>query len=384
GCLYFDSPDDLTLERTMKAKKHRFKFYDIYAETVFHGVRELANCLECQQNTFKVEYLGSDEVFVNDNWLDISSYSRRWGFTTENSEELLDRVTEFTKGAALDLFGGSGTTAAVAMKKNRQWVSAEVGSQGVDVIVPRLKAVMAGEDSGISKSSGWKGGGAFKYCYLETYEDSLANLNLARSEQQDKMLFSNATANLREQYTLRYMLDVEARNSPSLLNIGDFSDPTAYKLKVKRPGSDESREVNVDLIETFNWLIGLSVQHIAAPRTFAAEFEKDTEGRLQIKGRLKQDKDGPFWFRTVMGTLPDGRKTLVVWRKLTGNPSEDNLVLDTWLTDKLQINPRDMEFDLIYVNGDNNLENMKLDGDKWKVRLIEEDLHRLMFDTEDA
>jgi adenine-specific DNA-methyltransferase len=39
-----------------------------------------------------------------------------------------------------------------------------------------------------------------------------------------------------------------------------------------------------------------------------------------------------------------------------------------------------MEFDLIYVNGDNNLENLKKDEDTWKVRLIEEEFKRLMFD----
>ncbi len=42
----------------------------------------------------------------------------------------------------------------------------------------------------------------------------------------------------------------------------------------------------------------------------------------------------------------------------------------------------DCEFDLIYVNGDNNLENLKAPDDTWKVRLTEEDFHRLMFDTE--
>ena len=56
---------------------------------------------------------------------------------------------------------------------------------------------------------------------------------------------------LREQYILRYMLNVETRGSQSLLNVQAFANPTAYKLKVKRPGSDESREVNVDLLETF-------------------------------------------------------------------------------------------------------------------------------------
>ncbi len=53
-----------------------------------------------------------------------------------------------------------------------------------------------------------------------------------------------------------------------------FTDPTAYKLKVKRPGSDESREVDVDLLETFNWLIGLTVRHIAVPQTFSAAFPR--------------------------------------------------------------------------------------------------------------
>lgn len=38
--------------------------------------------------------------------------------------------------------------------------------------------------------------------------------------------------------------------------------------------------------------------------------------------------------------------------------------------------------DLIYVNGDNNLENLKAPDNTWRVRLIEEDFHRLMFDVE--
>ena len=133
---------------------------------------------------------------------------------------------------------------------------------------------------------------------------------------------------------------METRGSQSLLNVQAFKDPTAYKLKVKRPGSDENREVNVDLLETFNWLIGLTVQHIAAPQTFTAEFERDSEKRLRLKGRLKQIPPSPpltkggaegrgiFWFRTVSGTTPDGRRTLVIWRKLTGETEQDNLVLD--------------------------------------------------------
>lgn len=60
-------------------------------------------------------------------------------------------------------------------------------------------------------------------------------------------------------------------------------------------------------------------------------------------------------------------------------------MLDTWFT-KQGYSSKDSEFDLIYVNGTNNLENLKAApdhvGDTWKVRLIEDDFHRLMFEME--
>ena len=82
----------------------------------------------------------------------------------------------------------------------------------------------------------------------------------------------------------------------------------------------------------------------------------------------------------IFGLLADryGRKTLIIWRKLTGNPEEDNLVLDEWFT-KQGYSSKDSEFGLIYVNGGNNLENLKAPDDTWKVRLIEDDFQRLMF-----
>jgi adenine-specific DNA-methyltransferase len=225
-----------------------------------------------------------------------------------------------------------------------------------------------------------------KVVRLESYEDALNNLETRRTKEQQGLLDlaqSHGTEGLKEQYILRYMLDVETRGSQSLLNVQAFTDPTAYKLKVKRPGSDESREVNVDLLETFNWLIGLTVKTIAAPQTFVAAFERDSEQRLRLAGRLKQESEGPFWFRTVTGTTPDGRRTLIIWRKLSGEPEQDNLSLDEWFT-KQGYSAKDSEFDLIYVNGGNNLENLKTADDLWKVRLIEEDFHRLMFEAEGA
>ena len=302
-------------------------------------------------------------------------------------------------GIVLDYFAGSGTTGHAITTLNREdgghrkFILVEMGDYFDTVLLPRLKKVTFTPE--------WKDGKPkrlatpeeatrspriIKVLRLETYEDTLNNLEPRRSQAQDQLLLAPEAGGphgLREQYLLRYMLDVETRVSQSLLNVPAFADPTAYRLKVKRPGSDESREVNVDLLETFNWLIGLTVRHIAAPRTFSAEFERDTERRLRLKGRLSQDASGTFWFRTVSGTTPDGRRTLVIWRKLTGNPEEDNLVLDEWFT-KQGYSSKDSEFDLIYVNGGNNLENLKGPDDLWKVRLIEEDFHRLMFETEGA
>lgn len=296
------------------------------------------------------------------------------------------------EGVVLDYFGGSGTTAHAVIALNRadggsrSYILVDMAEYFDSALMPRIrKAAYAAEwKDGKPKTHNSGTSHAMKYIRLESYEDALNNLELRRTSKQQSLLDAaeaQQVNGLREQYLLRYMLDVETRGSQSLLNVQAFTDPTAYKLKVKRAGSDESREVSVDLLETFNWLIGLTVHGIGAPQSFEANFERDSEKRLQLKGKLKQSAKGPWWFRIVEGTTPDGRKTLIVWRKLTGTPDQDNLVLDVWMKDRLKISTKDFEFDLIYVNGDNNLENLKTADDTWKVRLIEEDFHRLMFDA---
>jgi adenine-specific DNA-methyltransferase len=292
----------------------------------------------------------------------------------------------------LDCFAGSGTTGHAIINlnradgSNRSFVLIEAEKYFDKVLLPRMRKASYAAEWSNARPSRRDGGVSFtwKYVRLESYEDALNNLLPRRTSKQDDLLATaeaQGADRLKEQYMLRYMLDVETRGSQSLLNVKAFEDPTSYKLKVKRPGSDESREVNVDLLETFNWLVGLTVQGIAAPQSFTAEFDRDPEGRLILKGRLHQDANGPWWFRTVTGTTPDGRRSLIIWRKLTGNAEQENLVLDTWFT-RAGYSAKDSEFDLIYVNGDNNLENLKTVDETWKVRLTEEDFHRLMFDTD--
>lgn len=306
---------------------------------------------------------------------------------------------------ALDYFAGSGTTGHAVIHLNRQddgcrrYTLVEMGNHFDTSLRPRIEKVVYADDWANGKPVDRTRGlsHCFKYIRLESYEDCLNNLVLPGDETRDRTLERNG--DLREDYMLHYMLDVETRGSQSLLNIDAFADPTAYTLRVKKPGSDQYITRNVDLIETFNYLIGLRVTHIAAPQSFTATFKRetdpelpeDTQTRLVVDGRLTQDENGPWWFRKVEGWVPadannpnngERQKVLIVWRKLTGNIEKDNLMLDEWFQ-RNRISTRDFEFDVIYVNGSNNLPNLKQEGDDWKVRLIEEDFMRLMWDVED-
>ena len=329
-----------------------------------------------------------------------SLFGSREVFKNPKPVELLANLLSFVASSSrtvLDFFAGSGTTGHAVINLNRadggrrKFILVEMGDYFDTVLLPRIKKVTYAPE--------WKDGKPkrlatpeeaerspriVKVVRLESYEDALNNLETRRTDTQQSLLGAaeaQGADGLREAYILRYMLDVETRGSQSLLNVQAFTDPTAYKLKVKRPGSDESREVNVDLLETFNWLVGITAKRIAAPQAFSAVFERDSEERLRLKGRLEQQAHGPYWFRTVTGTTLDDRKTLIIWRKLTGEPEQDNLVLDEWFT-KQGSSAKDSVFDLIYVNGGNNLENLKTPDDLWKVRLIEEDFHRLMFEMD--
>jgi adenine-specific DNA-methyltransferase len=323
------------------------------------------------------------------------------------------------EGLVLDYFAGSGTTGQAVIDLNREdggnrkYILVEMGEYFDTVLKPRITKIVysvswkggkpvKSDKEEIGKS--WEGNNSrfqgisqcFKYLQLESYEDTLNNLRFDENPERNKAVVENAT--LKEDYMLRYLLDVETKGSQSLLNIEAFSDPTAYTLDVKRPGSDEVFTRNVDLIETFNYLIGMSVEHISVPQSFNANFKRtpdpelpeDQHTKLIVDGRIKQDVEGPWWFRKTEGWVPmdaanpnngQREKVLIVWRKLTGDLEKDNLMLDEWFQ-KNRISTRDFEFDTIYVNGSNNLPNLKLDDENWKVRLIEEDFMKRMWDVE--
>ena len=314
---------------------------------------------------------------------------------------LLLASSRHSQGYWFDYFAGSGTTGHAVINLNREdngnrkYILVDIGDYFDTVMKPRITKVIY--------SKLWKDGKptarhtgvshCFKYIRLESYEDTLNNLRLAHNPKRKKAVAANPA--LKEDYMLRYLLDVETRGSQSLLNIDAFADPTAYTLDVKKPGPDEYATRAVDLIETFNYLIGLRVLHTSVPQTFQATFKRitdpelpeDQHTKLVVDGRSRLDEGGPWWFRKVEGWVPKDaanpnngqrEKVLVVWRKLTDDIEQDNLMLDEWFQ-KNRISTRDFEFDTIYVNGSNNLPNLKLDDENWKVRLIEEEFMKRMW-----
>jgi len=233
---------------------------------------------------FLTEYEG-----IGSDWTDIPGYSANWDFTTENSEELLHRAIAAITGAkewVMDYFLGSGTTTAVAQKMGRRWIGVESGEHFETHVLPRMKRVLFGEQSGISMQLNSRGGGFFKYLYLEQYEDTLNNLELPR-EQEGQL----ALERFGDEYLLHYILESDTQSRPSLLNIKQLHDPFNYKIRVCE--DSEIRERVVDLVETFNYLLGIRVK------------------------KMRQFQGNDRLYRAVLGEKND-KSIVIVWR-----PSND-------------------------------------------------------------
>ena len=178
----------------------------------------------------------------------------------------------------------------------------------------------------------------FKVIKLESYEDTLNNLQLRRTSAQGDLL-----------------------NTLPQLSVEDFRRPFDYLMNIAVDSAGAFEPRKVDLVETFNYLIGLRVKHIDA-----------------------QPERG---FVTVTGTLPGGESCLVLWR--------DCDVLDyegvRKLCDRLAINPADNEFDVVYINGDHNIPTVLTQTSEeggatrvLKLRQIEPEFLERMFSTEDV
>lgn len=261
-------------------------------------------------------------------------------------------VTE-SKDIILDYFAGSGTTGHAVINLNREdqgnrkYILCEVGTYFDTVTKPRIEKVIYSEDWKGGKPISRKGSShCFKYIRLESYEDTLDSLAFTkRTQDQADMLQDSA---LKQEYMLKYMLNLETKDS--LLNIANFNHPFDYQMRITRNG--ETKTVPVDLVETFNYLIGLQVESMLR-----------IDNILRLEGRTRT-----------------GEKTLVLWRDTTKTNHE---ALNKYFQEHYD-STKTYDWDVIYVNGDNNLENVRTDKETWKVRSLEKEFLKRMFATQEA
>ena len=292
-------------------------------------------------------------------------------YTVEDCISAVNKVQQDASATILDYFAGSGTTGHAvinlnrnSVNKNHKYILVEMGEYFNTVTKPRIEKVIYSEDWKKGKPVSRKGSShAFKYLRLESYEDALNNIVL-RDGNYDML------ADAREGYMLSYMLGTEAAGSASLLNVDMLDKPFNYKMNITR--NLESALRTVDLVETFNYLIGLTVKKSHALVSFDADFATGEYGA--VSAALKAGDT--YKFKAVEGTVPGGDKTLVLWREMTGDIEKDNAALDAYFFSL----PNARSFKRVYVNCDNNLLNLRGNGESWQVVLIDEEMKKRMFE----
>lgn len=265
----------------------------------------------------------------------------------------------------LDYFAGSGTTAHAVINlnrednSNRKYILVEQGEYFDSVLKPRVQKVIFAKDwkDGKPQSDNGVFGGVsqiVKVLKLESYEDTLNNLEL---KQPTSDLFAQNEA-LQNDYLLHYMLDVESRDS--LLNTQHFTKPFDYQLNIATTSAGAYEAKTIDLVETFNYLIGLRVSDI--------DDQREKRGWVTVKGKLA-----------------NGDNTLIIWRdceKVGYGELNDFIRKNAYgVEDKAEYSEE--TFKVVYINGDHNVPTVFTDSDDsvktLKVRSIEAEFLSRMF-----
>ena len=155
----------------------------------------------------------------------------------------------------LDYFGGSGTTAHAVINLNRQdngkrkYILIEMGHHFDTVLKPRVMKAIYTEKWEDTKPLFRESrlSHIIKYQRIESYEDALNNIEFTEREN-----------SLFEEHLLSYLLGSETRESPTFLNVAELQNPFNYQLNIA--DGLQTQTETVDLPETFNYLLGISVQ----------------------------------------------------------------------------------------------------------------------------
>lgn len=357
-----------------KARKSTTKAKTIWSETAVIS----------EQGTIEVGALGFNEF----------GFPKPLGLLTKTIQVGGD---EFA--ITLDYFAGSGTTGHAVINLNREdggnrkYILVEMGEHFDTVLKPRIQKVVYSADwkDGVPTAPATGISHCFKYLRLESYEDTLNNLEAKRTKEQQQALDDHPQ--LKDEYLLGYFLAPETQDSASLLRLSAFRDPWAYKLNLSTSSVGEMQQQDIDLIETFHYLIGLEVHHISRRRSVRPDAapQRDAQGQWQVKSfrNASYGEEGSWSFQMIHGCTRSGEKTLIIWRTLSGDLELDNAILDAFLH-KQDESPTRQDWDLLFVNGDSNLQNLELVADAestdsqspariFKVRMIEKEFKQRMF-----
>lgn len=173
---------------------------------------------------------------------EMTNLSNRDAFSYAKPERLIKDILQIStieNDIVLDFFMGSGTTAAVAHKMNRQYIGIEQMDYIETVSVERLKKVIDGEQGGISKDVNWTGGDSFVYCELKNDAQDFKNTVLeAREPETLSQLFEQA----KKSSFLSYRVD------PKKLKKSEFE-----KLSLA-----EQKQVLLELVDNNNLYVNYS------------------------------------------------------------------------------------------------------------------------------
>ena len=231
----------------------------------------------------------------------------------------------------LDYFGGSGTTAHAVINLNRQdsgnrkYILIEMGHHFETVLKPRImKAVYAEKWKGakpVSRESQLSH--IIKYQRIESYEDTLNNIVFNETEHQN--LFP-------DEHQLSYMLETDTKESPTFLNVSKLQSPFSYQLNIVK--DMQTQKQSVDLPETFNYLLGLSVQTRQC-------LHDDDRRYLIYKGTVKQKPVVIIWRETAGWEQEDWERdyNFIQENKFTEDAAEVYVNTDSIVPDAKSLDP---------------------------------------------
>jgi adenine-specific DNA-methyltransferase len=167
-----------TLDAKNKSQKSPDKVFKVTREQ--NDSRFILNGQEIAFYSKKIKEIDGKRIpttILTNIWSDIAyeGIASEGGVTLKKGkkpEKLLRRIIEMTtneKDIVLDYHLGSGTTCAVAHKLGRQYIGLEQLDYGENDSIERLKKVINGDTTGISKPVNWQGGGSFVYLELKKY-----------------------------------------------------------------------------------------------------------------------------------------------------------------------------------------------------------------------